>query len=148
MIHGGQRINVIPGEIVVDIDGRVLPGETPESLRDAVQAAVGDLATIEIVEPATGTAADPDSPFFDAIRETVAALDPGSAVMPTLTSGGTDAPLIPGVKVYGFFPVLPTDRLRLYEPLVHGHNERIHVDDLAYGAQFLYDLVIRFAGRS
>jgi acetylornithine deacetylase/succinyl-diaminopimelate desuccinylase-like protein len=148
IVHGGQRINVIPGEIVVDIDGRVLPGESPEALRDAVQAAVGDLATIEIVTPSPGTEADPASPLFDAISETMAALDPGSSVMPTMSSGGTDAPLIPGVKVYGFFPVLPTDRLRIYEPLVHGHNERIHVDDLAFGAQFMHDLVIRFAGRS
>lgn len=148
MIHGGQRINVIPGEIVVDIDGRILPGEAPEAFRDAVQATVGDLATIEVVTPEIGTEADPGSPFVDAISETMSALDPGSSVMPTLSSGGTDAPLIPGVKVYGFFPVLPTERLHMYDPLVHGHNERIHVDDLAFGARFLYDLVIRFAGRA
>jgi acetylornithine deacetylase/succinyl-diaminopimelate desuccinylase-like protein len=147
MVHGGQRINVIPGEIVVDIDGRVLPGQEPEALRDAVQQAVGDLATIEIVSPDTGTAADPASPFFEAIRETMAELDPGATVIPTLSSGGTDAPLIPGVKVYGFFPMLPTERVRTYDPLVHGHNERIHIDDLAFGAQFIHDLVVRFAGR-
>ncbi len=148
MIHGGQRINVVPGEIVVDIDGRNLPGEDAEAFRDAVQAAVGDLATIEIVTPAVGTEADPDSPFFDAISETMAALDPGSTVMPTMSSGGTDAPLIPGVKVYGFFPMLPTERLHEYDPLVHGHNERIHVDDLAFGARFMHDLVVRFASRA
>jgi acetylornithine deacetylase/succinyl-diaminopimelate desuccinylase-like protein len=148
MVHGGQRINVIPGEIVVDIDGRILPGEAPEAFCDAVQAAVGDLATIEIVTPGIGTEADPGSPMFDAISETMSALDPGSSVMPTLSSGGTDAPLIPGVKVYGFFPVLSTERLHMYDPLVHGHNERIHVDDLAFGARFLHDLVIRFAGRA
>jgi acetylornithine deacetylase/succinyl-diaminopimelate desuccinylase-like protein len=147
MIHGGQRINVIPGEIVVDIDGRVLPGQDPDAFRDAIQAAVGDLARIEIVSPDTGTAADPASPFFEAIRETMAELQPGATVIPTLSSGGTDAPLIPGVKVYGFFPMLPTERVRIYDPLVHGHNERIHVDDLAFGAQFIYDLVARFAGR-
>ncbi len=65
-----------------------------------------------------------------------------------MSSGGTDAPLIPGVKVYGFFPMLPTERLQIYDPLVHGHNERIHVDDLAFGTQFIYDLVVRFAGRA
>jgi acetylornithine deacetylase/succinyl-diaminopimelate desuccinylase-like protein len=148
MVHGGQRINVIPGEVVVDIDGRVLPGQDPETLRADVQAAVGDLARIAIVTPDTGIAADPVSPFFDAIRETMTELDPEGTVMPTISSGGTDAPLIPGVKVYGFFPVLPTERVRLYDPLVHGHNERIHVEDLAFGTQFLYDLVIRFAGRA
>ena len=146
MIRGGQRINVIPGEVVVEIDGRILPGEDPEAFRASVQAAVGDVAEITITEPDTGVAADPASPFFDAIAETMAELQPGSVVMPYLLSGGTDAKLLPDIKVYGFFPMLPTERLRLYEPLVHGHNERIHVDDLAFGTRFIYDVVVRFAG--
>jgi acetylornithine deacetylase/succinyl-diaminopimelate desuccinylase-like protein len=146
IIGGGQRINVIPGEIVVDIDGRILPGQDPEAFRAEVQSAVGDLAEITIVSPDTGVAADPASPFFDAIRETMAALKPGSTVMPTLISGGTDAKLLPGVKVYGFFPFEPSERLRTYDSLPHGHNERIHVDDLAFATRFVHDLVIRFAG--
>ncbi|RIK36084.1 MAG: hypothetical protein DCC58_19720, partial [Chloroflexi bacterium] len=27
IIHGGHRINVIPGEVICDVDGRVLPGQ-------------------------------------------------------------------------------------------------------------------------
>ena len=147
MIRGGQRINVIPGEIQIDIDGRILPGEDPEAFRVSVQDAVGDLAEITIVERGTGVAADPASPFFDAIGETIGELMPGSVLIPSLSSGGTDAPLIPGVKVYGFFPMLPSKRLGVYETLIHGHNERIHIDDLAFGTRFMYDLVVRFAGR-
>ncbi|CAN5279648.1 M20/M25/M40 family metallo-hydrolase [soil metagenome] len=147
MIRGGQRINVIPGEIEVDIDGRVLPGQDPEVFRASVQEAVGDIAEITITSPDTGVAADPASPFFDAIAEAMAELMPGSVVMPYLLSGGTDARLVPGIKTYGFFPMLPTERLRTYEPLIHGHNERIHVDDLAFATRFIYDLVVRFAER-
>jgi acetylornithine deacetylase/succinyl-diaminopimelate desuccinylase-like protein len=62
-----------------------------------------------------------------------------------MSAGGTDAPLIPGVKVYGFFPYPPGERIALYDPLVHGHNERVHVDDLAYATEFLYDLFATFA---
>ena len=29
---------------------------------------------------------------------------------------------------------------------MHGHDERIHLDDLAFATRFLYDLVVRFAG--
>jgi len=145
MIHGGARINVIPSEIVVDVDGRTLPGEDPEAFRAAVQAVVGDAATIALVIPATGTAADVESPFYDAIRDTLARIAPDAHLMPTMSAGGTDAPLIPGVKVYGFFPFPPSGRLAIYEPLVHGHNERIHVDDLAYATRFLHDLIATFA---
>ena len=71
MIHGGSRINVIPSEIVVDIDGRTLPGptRTPSAM---VQGAVGDAARVDLVVPATGTAADVESPFYDAIVATMA----------------------------------------------------------------------------
>jgi acetylornithine deacetylase/succinyl-diaminopimelate desuccinylase-like protein len=140
MVHGGSRINVIPSEIAVDLDGRTLPGADPEAFRAAVQEAVGDAATIELVSPATGTMASVESPFFDAIVATMARLEPGVRVLPAMATGGTDAPLIPGVKVYGFFPLPDSERIALYGPLLHGHNERIHVDDLGYATVFLYEL--------
>ncbi len=144
IVKGGQRINVIPSEVTVEIDGRVLPGQDPDAFRAAVQEAVGDAAEITIVSPDTGIAADPESPFFEAIQSTMRALQPETRVVPTLISGGTDAKLLPGIKVYGFFPILPGERVALYDPLVHGHNERIHVDDLAFATHFIYDLIATF----
>jgi acetylornithine deacetylase/succinyl-diaminopimelate desuccinylase-like protein len=144
IVHGGVRINVIPAEIVVDIDGRTLPYQDPEAFRAAVQEAVGPDVEIELVNPAVGIESDPESPFFDAIAATMDDLQPGSRLLPYMLSGGTDAGLLPGVKVYGFFPFPPSDRIETYNPLVHGHNERIHVDDLAYATKFLHDVVIRF----
>ncbi len=144
IIQGGQRINVIPSDVTVELDGRILPGQDPEVFRAAVQDAVGDAAEITIVSPDTGLAADPDSPFFEAIRSTMATLQPDTHVVPTLISGGTDAKLLPGIKVYGFFPILPGERVAIYDPLVHGHNERIHIDDLAFATRFIYDLIATF----
>ena len=147
IIHGGHRINVIPSEIVLDVDGRVLPGTDPSEWRDRVQRVVGDGVTVELISEETGLMADPTSPFFDAIAATISAIDSGASVAPFLVSGGTDAGNIPGVKVYGFFPFPPSERNAEYAPLMHGHDERIHVDDLAFASRFLYDLVVRFAGR-
>jgi acetylornithine deacetylase/succinyl-diaminopimelate desuccinylase-like protein len=145
IIHGGVRINVIPAEIIVDIDGRTLPHQDPEAFRAAVQEAVGSGVEIELVNPAVGLESDPDSPFFDAIAETMAEFEPGSRLLPYMLSGGTDAGLLPDVKVYGFFPFPMTPRIAAYQGTVHGHNERIHIDDLAYATQFLHDVVVRFA---
>lgn len=144
MIHGGQLINVIPSDVMLDVDGRLLPGSDSEAFRAEIAELLGDLATVELTSRETGVAADPESPFFEAIKETMGALQPGIDVIPYLVSGGTDAPLIPGVKIYGFFPFLPTERMAEYDPMVHGHNERIHIDDLAFGAQFVHDVVVRF----
>jgi acetylornithine deacetylase/succinyl-diaminopimelate desuccinylase-like protein len=148
IIHGGHRINVIPSEIVVEIDGRILPGADPEAFRQEVQEAVGDIAEITFLEEVqeSGIEADPASDFFEAIKATMAGLNPDATVIPAMSSGGTDAGLVPGIKVYGFFPMLPTDRVPIYDTLVHGHNERIHVDDLGLGTRFLYDLAVRVCG--
>lgn len=148
MISGGQQINVIPGEVTVAIDGRLLPGAEPEQFLQEAQEAVGDAAEMSFLYETqeAGVEADPQSSFFDAIKQTMAELDPDGVVIPALIGGGTDASLLPGVKVYGFFPSLPSERLKMYKSLVHGHNERIHVDDLTYGTEFTYRLLLNVAG--
>ncbi|HEU0165225.1 MAG TPA: hypothetical protein VFQ54_09270, partial [Thermomicrobiales bacterium] len=83
-------------------------------------------------------------PFFDAIKVTMAEFQPDIPVIPTLTAGGTDARLLPDIKIYGFFPKLPGVRGEVYGPLVHGHNERVHVDDITFGAEFIWKLVTDF----
>jgi acetylornithine deacetylase/succinyl-diaminopimelate desuccinylase-like protein len=146
MLKGGVRINVIPSEVSVDVDGRILPGEDPERFRAAVQVAIGDLAEVTLLSRETGFASDPASPFFDAIAATMAEIDPGSGVAPYLSTGGTDAKAVPGVKVYGFCPIASIQRQSLYMPLIHGHNERVAVDDLAFATRFFVEIVTRFAG--
>jgi acetylornithine deacetylase/succinyl-diaminopimelate desuccinylase-like protein len=146
MLKGGVRINVIPSEVSVDVDGRILPGEDPEHFRAAVQEAVGDVADVTLLSRESGIASDSASPLFDAIAATIAEMDPGCAVAPCLSTGGTDARAIPGVKVYGFCPIASLERQSLYLPLIHGHNERVAVDDLAYATRFFVEIVTRFAG--
>jgi acetylornithine deacetylase/succinyl-diaminopimelate desuccinylase-like protein len=93
-----------------------------------------------------GIEAEPSSLLFDAIDATISAMDPAAVVAPYLSAGGTDARHLPGIKVYGFFPYGPSEQAATYSPLIHGHNERIAIADLAFGTRFLYDLVLRFCG--
>lgn len=146
IVHGGHRINVIPSEIVLDVDGRILPDQDPDGWLAIVRAVVGDGVETELLSRESGIAADPASPLFDAIAATISELVPGAKVAPYLVSGGTDARHLPGIKVYGFFPFDAPERNPLYATLVHGHDERIAVDDLAFGTRFLHDLVVRFCG--
>ena len=103
------------------------------------------IGEVRLVNRNAGIASDPASPFFDAIRATLQAHVPGANLVPTLIGGRTDAAWLHGTKVYGFYPMPPSGRRAVYEGLVHGHNERIHVDDVAFGARFAYDLVAGFA---
>jgi acetylornithine deacetylase/succinyl-diaminopimelate desuccinylase-like protein len=144
VIHGGHRINVIPSEVTLEIDGRILPGTEPEEWRRRVQGVVGDNVDVELLSRNEGIEAEPASPLFDAIDATISAMDPKAVVAPYLSAGGTDARHLPGIKVYGFFPYGPSDHAAGYSQLVHGHDERIGVEDLAFGTRFLYELVLRF----
>jgi acetylornithine deacetylase/succinyl-diaminopimelate desuccinylase-like protein len=144
MIHGGHRINVIPSEVFVDVDGRILPSVDPQAWRTEVQEVVGNEVEVTLLSEDRGLEADPASPFYDAIAATIAELVPGATVAPFLLSGGTDAGHLPDVKVYGFFPFAISNRNALYSSLVHGHDERIAVEDLHFATRFLYELIVRF----
>lgn len=147
MINGGKQLNVIPGEITVCIDCRLLPDADPNAVLAEAQEIVGDLAEMSFLyeNHDIGIEADPGSAFFDAIQATMEVMIPGVKVIPTLISGGTDAALLPGIKVYGFYPFPATERLAIYDPLVHGHDERIHIDDQIFATEFVYRLVLRVA---
>lgn len=144
LIQAGDRINVIPSEVTVDVDCRILPGTTPEGWRDLVQGVIGDLGEVELLTRNAGIAFDPASPFADAIQATIDGLLPGTRVIPTLIGGRTDAAHLTSIKTYGFWPVLPGDRVQGYMGLAHGHNERVHVDDVGFGTRFGWNLVTSF----
>jgi acetylornithine deacetylase/succinyl-diaminopimelate desuccinylase-like protein len=48
-----------------------------------------------------------------------------------------------GTKVYGFSPMFtPMSEL----DRVHGHDERISLDNIAFGTRVLYEIVSEFCG--
>lgn len=144
IIYGGQRINVIPGEIVCDVDGRVLPGEDPAAFVAQVRSLLAaDVQVEQVGEGYSGIEADPDSPLFEVIRETMHDIDNGAAVCPFLVSGGTDAKSLPGIKVYGFNP----GRYTAAEMNgAHNHDERLAIDNLEFSTRALYEIVTRYCG--
>jgi acetylornithine deacetylase/succinyl-diaminopimelate desuccinylase-like protein len=142
IIHGGHRINVIPGEVVCDVDGRVLPGQDPAAFVAQARELLGpELEVEQIGSGASGIEADPDSPLFDTIRAAMQAADPGCEVAPFLVAGGTDAKSIPGVKVYGFNP-------GRFSPIemngAHNHDERVAIDNLEYATRCLFNITTRY----
>lgn len=141
IVHGGHRINVIPSEVVVEVDGRILPGQDPEVFAAEVQRLVGPNVEVELTSRGRGLEAEPDSPLFRTICETMAELDPGARVVPYLVPGGTDAKCLPGIKVYGFMPM--RDHPEEFD-LAHAHDERISVSTLEFATRALFEIVMRF----
>lgn len=141
ILQAGSKINVIPAEALAQVDCRILPGATPESIAAEVRAVVGDKVEIEFGRFNPGQESDPASPLFETIKQCVSARVPGSIVVPGLIAGGTDARHVNklGIKTYGFIPA------RYEGPsmtgLAHAHDERISVANLMFGTQVIYDVV-------
>ena len=143
MIEASRKRNVIPGACDVVCDCRLLPGQTSEEAEAAIRSCLGD-GDYELswIEQVGGTRSSMYTPFFEAIAEWVAKLEPVAAVAPVILAGFTDSHYLReafGTIAYGFFPLRTMDP-DLAARLVHSADERIPVDDLELGTRFLIDL--------
>ena len=144
VIQGGSKSNVIPGTVTIQVDGRLLPGQTVEDFIEEVRAVVGDDAEITYRHLPSHTEA-PVSEFFQMLAEVIEELEPGARAVPYLVSGVTDARHFArlGTPTYGFAPVRLTPEVPFWE-LFHGADERIPVDGLGFGIQAIYRVLERY----
>ena len=77
MVHGGRRANIVPDECEIDLDRRVLPGETRESVLAEIDATLAEVAAadpavrVERAEPYSFVVA-PECPLDDPLLLTAA----------------------------------------------------------------------------
>ena len=141
ILKAGYRINVIPEEATAEVDGRILPGQSPEDLAREVRDLVGDLVEVHLVSKGTGSESPMDTDLYRAIEETVRQAVPGAVVAPVLSTGATDAKFLRarGTVTYGFAPGLPGEP----SDTAHGIDERHSAASLEFGFKTLYQLVKR-----
>ena len=149
MVHAGAKINVIPGEATAWIDGRLVPGQTPESFAAELRTFVGHEVAIEIDQYTPPLEASADTALFRAIAAVMQEREPSAPVLPYLMPAGTDAkhimPRRPETQIYGFMPYRRQPGEEEME-LIHGHDERTSVEELLFATQVLYEIVCRFGG--
>ncbi|HXV58706.1 MAG TPA: M20/M25/M40 family metallo-hydrolase [Gaiellaceae bacterium] len=141
MISASRRTNVIPGQCEITCDCRLLPGDTPAGVEPFIREALGEDEPydLEWTEAVGGTRSPLGTPLWDAIESFVAAVEPGARVLPVVSPGFTDSHFLRealGTVAYGFFPMRTMDT-ELAARLVHSADERIHLDDLELGTEFL-----------
>ena len=143
VLSAGSKVNVIPSVAEAMVDGRTLPGVSSADILQEVRQVVGDEVEIEFTEDTPPVESEADSPLFELIRDVMATYEPNATVVPSMVTGATDAKSLSrlGMKVYGFFP-------SRYDPDtvdgVHGHNERVSIENILFGTQVLHDIVVRF----
>jgi len=141
--HAGMKHNVIPGVAEATLDCRLLPGQDPvvftQQLRDVIDDAKVRVETVfESSTPPSPT----ETELFGIIERTVHDHVEDALVLPSVSAGFTDSRVFRrrGVTAYGFIPIL----LEQEETMtIHGHNERISIENLRLGTQILFETVRR-----
>ncbi len=144
IVHGGEKINVIPDAVSFEIDGRLLPGFGPEQLFAELRALAGVEPEFELVRH-DPVAAEPDLAMFDTLAATLRELDPTGTPIPMLLPGVTDGRFFSqlGIQTYGFLPMqLPADLP--FMRLIHAENERLPVDAVEFGTHAIERVLERF----
>ncbi len=151
VVHAGLKYNVIPGEAVIEIDCRVLPGVTEPEMRRQVEGRIGPdlLAACEIENVTFGAPAESpaEGPLWDVLNGVLLDHDPDGVPLPVMVPFATDAKHTARLDVptYGFSPLRLEPDERFLERF-HGVDERVGVDALRWGLPVLYDVVRRFCG--
>jgi acetylornithine deacetylase/succinyl-diaminopimelate desuccinylase-like protein len=144
IVHGGEKVNVVPARIDLELDGRLLPGFTPDDLIAEAHALVGDDIELELVRHDLGSA-EPDYTHLEMLGAVLRELDPEGIPMPLLQGGVTDARFFSqlGIQTYGFMPMRLAADFPLLK-LVHAADERIPVDALEFGTEAVSRALQRF----
>ncbi len=148
VIHAGIKYNVIPGEALIEIDCRTLPGTTEGDVREEILARLGDLAANCTVEHSHGAApveAAAGGELYDLLAATIRAHDPEGIPVPVMAPFATDAKHLIrlGVPSYGFSPLRLDPGERFLERF-HGVDERVGIEALRWGLPVLYDVVATY----
>ena len=147
-LRAGYKTNVIPSSAEAILDCRLLPGFTPDALIAELRRALNDdFPTLHFEIDSFGEALEfPfDTPLFAVIARTLKRHDPAGLPVPYMMTGATDAKHVArlGAICYGFSPLRFAPGERFFD-LVHGHDERVAIDALAWGARVLYEVVSEF----
>jgi len=146
ILHASDKINVIPGTVSVELDGRLLPGYGPDDLTAEVMRLAGSDVALEVVQYEPGPA-EPDMGLFDTLSGVLREADPAGIPVPTLVPGVTDGRVFSrlGIQTYGFMPMQLPEGLS-FTQTIHGADERIPVEAVDFGAGAIYALLQRFGG--
>ena len=139
--HGGQKTNVIPDIVDIEVDIRTVPGTNKADVDAMLTEAMGDLAAhVEMIDLQVGDATQSpmDNDLWDSITKNTQIAYPGASIVPGLIVGGTDARFYRhrGRVAYGAGLFSPSMDFSTFGSRFHGHDERIDVESLAMATDF------------
>lgn len=146
MLDAGHATNALPQRARANINCRIFPGVSAQSVRQKLEEIVADPA-VKITTPETRGPTSPPPPLtprvLGPVQKLAAQFWPGVPVLPILQAGATDGEFLnaAGIPTYGIEPVFAGPDLGN----IHGLNEYVGVKPLLEARDFLYRLVKIYA---
>jgi len=138
IVRAGEKVNVVPAVVDVQLDARALPGFGPDDVIAEVQELVGHDIELELVRYDPGPP-EPRLDQFETLASILRELEPGAVPVPLLQGGVTDARFFArlGIQNYGFLPLkLPGDFR--FTSLIHAADERVPAAAIEFGTEAVF----------
>lgn len=150
-LEGGHANNALPQKAEAVVNCRILPGHSPEEVRQDLIAILGnpsiavryiapDGSVAEQAPAAKSVAPRPLSPeVMQPLEKVVATVWPGLVVVPTMAVGASDAvySVAAGIPTYGLGGIA-VDR---DDQRMHGRDERVGIQSFYTANEFCYRLI-------
>jgi acetylornithine deacetylase/succinyl-diaminopimelate desuccinylase-like protein len=147
LLAGGHAPNALPQLATANVNCRILPGVSPDSVKDQLVKIFADpKISISFVNPAQPSKPSPLRPDLMATMEALTKeMFPGVVIVPVMSTGATDGLFlrngeIPTYGIDGTFSDIDDVR-------IHGRDERVGVKQFFDGLEFQYRLIKALAGR-
>jgi acetylornithine deacetylase/succinyl-diaminopimelate desuccinylase-like protein len=146
MLEAGHATNALPQRARANINCRIFPGVSAESVRVQLEELVADPA-VKVTTLETRGPSSPPPPLtpqiLGPVEKLAAQFWPGVPVVPILQPGATDGEFLnaAGIPTYGIEPLFLGRDLGN----IHGLNEYVSVQSLMECRDFLYRLVRIYA---
>jgi acetylornithine deacetylase/succinyl-diaminopimelate desuccinylase-like protein len=128
MLRGGHAENALPQSATANVNCRIFPGTSVETVQAALQKTAGEGVSIQVLDTPSSSDASPyRKDVMDSISRVVHARYPGLPVVAYMSAGATDGKFFrdAGIPVYGVAFLFGKES----EEFAHGLNERIRVDE-------------------
>jgi acetylornithine deacetylase/succinyl-diaminopimelate desuccinylase-like protein len=148
MLNAGHAPNALPQRARATVNCRIVPGMSAEQTQQGIEQAIANPAVkVSLETPFRPMAVQPpmDPNLIGPMKELAAKMFPGVPIVPTMVTGATDATYtgLIGIPTYGV-PGLFGD---VDGNGAHGLNERIRVQSVYEGRDYLHLLVQKLSSR-
>ncbi|MGA2504184.1 MAG: M20/M25/M40 family metallo-hydrolase [Anaerolineales bacterium] len=144
ILKASEKVNVIPSEASIGLDGRLLPGFSPKDMENEMHALLGADYDLEVLEYDPGPSA-PDMGLFNTLGAVIKESDPRGIAVPFVMSGVTDARFFTklGIQTYGFTPLQLADDFS-FIGTIHAADERVPINALDFGVRAIFSALQKF----